>query len=118
MSEPSEPSQPDQPNQPQLPRRLSLTTSPEVEAGVYADFVSVWHQPHQFILDFSVHTAPPQMIEVEGKRVVNVPARMVSRVRIRPEQIFEIMKALNQQLSRWEREQGKTRGPDQPPAVS
>jgi hypothetical protein len=104
-----------QPSQPQLPRRLSLSASPDVEAGVYADFVSVWHQPHLFILDFSVHTNPPQVVEVDGQKVVNVPARMVSRVRIRPEQIFEIMKALNQQLTRWEKEQGKLTRREEPP---
>jgi Protein of unknown function (DUF3467) len=98
-----------QPSQPTpLPRRLSVTAAPEVEAGVYADFVSVWHQPHLFILDFSVHTNPPSVIDVDGQKMVNVPARMVSRVRIRPEQIWEIMKALEQQLSRWEKEQGRT----------
>lgn len=107
-------SQPSQPSHSPLPRRLSLSTSPEVESGVYADFVSVWHQPHQFILDFSVHTSPPQVVEADGKQVVNVPARMVARVRIRPEQIFEIMKALNQQLSRWEREQGRAPRAEEP----
>lgn len=101
-----------------LPRRLSLSTSPETETGVYADFVSVWHQPHQFVLDFSVHTSPPQVVETDGKKVVNVPARMVARVRIRPEQIFEIMKALNQQLTRWEKEQGKAPREEEPPPAS
>jgi tRNA(Phe) wybutosine-synthesizing methylase Tyw3 len=96
------------------PRRLSLSATPEVESGVYADFVSVWHQPHLFILDFSVHTNPPQMIEVDGQQVLNVPARMVARVRIRPEQIFEIMKALNHQLTQWEKKQGQLRR-DEPP---
>jgi hypothetical protein len=106
-----------QPDQPPLPRRLSLSVTPEVEAGVYADFVSVWHQPHLFVLDFSVHTNPPQVLEVEGRQIINVPARMVARVRIRPEQIFEIMKALNQQLSRWEKEQGRAARPDEPPTA-
>lgn len=82
---------------------------------MYADFVSVWHQPHLFVLDFSTHTSPPQVIEVEGQRVVNVPARMVARVRIRPEQIWEIMKALEQQLSRWEKEQGRASRQEEPP---
>jgi hypothetical protein len=104
-----------EPGQTPIPRRLSLSSTPEVEAGVYADFVSVWHQPHLFVLDFSVHTNPPQVIEVSGQKVVNVPARMVARVRIRPEQIFEIMKALNQQLSRWEKEQGRSTRPEEPP---
>jgi uncharacterized protein DUF3467 len=104
--------------QPPLPRRLSVTATPEVETGVYADFVSVWHQPYQFILDFSVHTNPPQVIDADGQKMVNVPARMVARVRIRPEQIWEIMKALEQQLSRWEKEQGRTtpRREEPPPA--
>lgn len=92
-----------------------MNATPDVEAGVYADFVSVWHQPHLFVLDFSVHTNPPQVVEVDGQRVVNVPARMVARVRIRPEQIWEIMKALEQQLSRWEQEQGRSPKREQPP---
>ncbi len=100
------------------PRRLTISTTPEVEAGVYADFVSVWHQPHQFILDFSVHTNPPQLIEVDGQQVLNVTARMVARVRIRPEQIFEIMKALNHQLTQWEQLQGKLQQHHEPPAPS
>jgi hypothetical protein len=99
----------------QLPRRLSVSATPDVEAGVYADFVSVWHQPHLFVLDFSVHTSPPQVVEVDGQRLVNVPARMVTRVRIRPEQIWEIMKALEQQLSRWEKEQGRIQRREEPP---
>lgn len=98
-----------------MPRRLSLSSTPEVEIGSYADFVSVWHQPHQFVLDFSTYTGPPQVVETEGKQVVNLPARMVARIRLRPEQIFEIMKALNQQLSRWEKEQGKLPRTEEPP---
>jgi hypothetical protein len=43
---------------------------------------------------------------------------VVARVRIRPEQIWEIMKALEQQLSRWEKEQGRTtpRREESPPS--
>lgn len=96
-------------NQP-LPRRLNVAATPEVETGVYADFVRVWHLPSSFVLDFSVHTNPPQITEVDGQKVINMPARMVSRVRIPPSQIFEIMKALEKQLSLWEAEQGKRPG--------
>src|SRR5690606_8451011 len=72
-------------NQP-LPRRLNVAATPEVETGVYADFVRVWHLPSSFVLDFSVHTNPPQIAEVDGQKVINLPARMVSRVRIPPSQ--------------------------------
>jgi len=41
-----------------------------------------------------------------------VPARVVSRVRIPPEQVFELAKALTQQLEFWEQETGR-----RPPAT-
>lgn len=100
---------------PALPQRFSLSATPEVEAGVYADFVGVWHQPHCFVLDFSVHTNPPKVIEIDGQQVVNVPARLVARVRVPPGQVFEIMKALEKQLSLWEREQDRKPGRQAPP---
>jgi Protein of unknown function (DUF3467) len=90
-----------------FPSRMRLATTPDLEAGVYADFVSVWHQPASFVLDFSVNTAPPQLMEDErGEKFIARPARVVSRVRIPPSQVFEIMKALENQLSAWEREHG------------
>lgn len=97
---------------PALPQRLNVEVTPEIQAGVYADFVGVWHQPNCFVLDFSVCTNPPKVVEVGGQKMINLPARMVARVRIPPSQVFEVMKALEQQLSRWEQEQG--RHPGQP----
>ena len=69
--------------------------------GTYADFVSVWHSRDVFVLDFAVLAQPV----VSGQLV----SRIVSRVRIPPSQVFEIMKALEQQLTAWEKE----RGPEQ-----
>jgi hypothetical protein len=68
----------------------------EVIEGTYADFVSVWHSRDTFVLDFAVLAQPttPQQLS----------ARVVSRVRIPPPQVFEIMKALEQQLTAWENE--------------
>ena len=66
--------------------------------GTYADFVSVWHSRDAFVLDFAVLAQPatPQQLA----------ARVVTRVRIPPSQVFEIMKALEQQLTAWENERG------------
>jgi len=68
----------------------------DVIEGTYADFVSVWHSRDVFVLDFAVLAQPatPQQLN----------ARVVSRVRIPPSQVFEIMKALEQQLTAWENE--------------
>ena len=99
MSEPDE-----------IPRRMSVSATPETEIGVYANFVAVWHEAHCFVLDFAAYTQPPQLTaDVEsGEQFVDLRARLVSRVRIPPDQVFEIMKALEQQLSMWERETGRS----------
>jgi hypothetical protein len=70
----------------------------EHHAGAYADFVSVWHTKDVFVLDFAVLTQPTTPGQLNG--------RVVSRVRIPPAQVFEIMKALEQQLTKWEGERG------------
>lgn len=64
--------------------------------GTYADFVSVWHSKDVFVLDFAVLTQPTTPAQLTS--------RVVSRVRIPPAQVFEIMKALEQQLTAWEAE--------------
>jgi hypothetical protein len=97
-----------QPNS--TPQKVTLNITPEIEAGVFANFVGVWHQPDCFVLDFQTYTRPPQLVEdAEGRTYIDVATRVVSRVRIPPGQVFEIMKALEQQLSAWERETGASR---------
>jgi hypothetical protein len=93
-------------------QQINLATTAEVEAGVYADFVGVWHHESSFVIDFAALTGPPVVKPGDdGQPVTQVKARLVSRVRIPPSQVFEIMKALEQQLSNWERETGQ-RQPD------
>lgn len=36
-----------------------------------------------------------------------MPARIVARIKIPPAQVFELMKALEQQLTAWEKETGQ-----------
>jgi len=104
-----------QPEQEPIPQRIEFTATPEVEAGTYANFVGVWNLPDCFVLDFSVFTQAPRLAEDDdGKPFVHMPARVVSRVRIPPIQVFELMKALNLQLAAWEEHTGNKRpDPDQ-----
>jgi len=81
----------------------------ELEAGVPAEFASLWHTPTSFVIDFVVTKNPPAVKEnASGERVQRVNAKVVSRIRIPPEQVFELAKALTQQLSSWETENGKS----------
>jgi len=82
----------------------------ELIGGTYADFVAVWHSRDSFTLDFAAMAGPQQTVTNEaGERVVRGKARVVSRVRIPPAQVFELMKALEKQLTQWEQSTGARR---------
>jgi hypothetical protein len=73
----------------------------------YADFASLWHTDDVFVLDFVAMVAPPQAAEgPNGEQVTAAQCRVIQRVKIPPKQVFELMKALEQQLSAWEQESG------------
>ncbi|MDR3107186.1 MAG: DUF3467 domain-containing protein [Bifidobacteriaceae bacterium] len=85
-------------------QRIHIRLPENRETGVYADFVRAWHTKDAFVLDFAALLEPPRR-EDTGEVVLN--AVVCSRVRIPPAQVFELMKALEQQLSSWEKQHGK-----------
>ena len=99
----------------EAPRQFEIDLPPEIIAGSFADFANVWHTPTVFVMDFLTLAQPPHEDvdpETGASRTV-VPARVVSRIRIPPEQVFELAKALTQQLEFWEQETGR-RAPSGP----
>lgn len=97
-----------------LPRRYQIDLPPKRAEGVFADFASVWHTPNVFVIDYVSLTKPPAQVEdPDGTRAVNVPGQIVSRIRIPPEQVFELAKALTKQLEAWEQETGR-KPPEKP----
>lgn len=88
--------------------RVEITVPPDHEVGVYAGFASVWRTQDSFVIDFSTEVRPPEVTQdtESGTTYVHVPARVVSRVRIPPGQVWELMKSLEQNLSAYERESG------------
>ena len=93
-----------------LPKQFSVEVPDEVVDGHYADLASLWHTRDVFVLDFAALKAAPQRGEVDGTPVLGHSARVVTRVRIPPAQVFELMKALESQLSTWEKETGQRPG--------
>ncbi|MDR0433242.1 MAG: DUF3467 domain-containing protein [Bifidobacteriaceae bacterium] len=85
-------------------QRLQINLPQEQNGGVFADFVRAWHTSDAFVLDFASLTQPPHSAEPGGPVILD--ASVVARVRIPPAQVFELMKALEQQLSSWEKERG------------
>ena len=95
----------------EMPRQFEIDLPPEVIAGSFADFANVWHTPDVFVMDFVSLVRPPQAgADADGAPVTVVPARVVQRVRIPPQQVFELAKALTQQLEFWEQETGRRTG--------
>ena len=90
-------------------RHFEIDLPTEVIAGTYADFANVWHTSTVFVMDFVTLARPPrEEVDSEtGERKTVVPARVISRIRIPPEQVFELAKALTQQLEFWEQETGR-----------
>jgi len=82
--------------------RIQLSLPTDKAAGVFADFVRAWHTKDCFILDFSAYSEPAMRDESADDIIQQ--STVVSRVRIPPAQVFELMKALEQQLTLWETE--------------
>lgn len=99
----------------QVPVRFQVEVPSDLEAGVPAEFANIWHTRTSFVLDFAVPKAPPQMVDDEAGRHAVVNAKVISRVRIPPQQAFEIARALTQQLDLWEKETGAGRAASPPP---
>lgn len=89
-----------------LPARLSISMPSDLPTA-FADFASVWHTPDVFVLDFISQDAPQQQLDSPEGPVTSLPATVVQRVRIPPRQVFELMKAMESQLSQWEAESGQ-----------
>lgn len=91
-----------------VPTQISFDIPPEVEAGSFADFASIWHTENVFVLDFASLRGPATETEDEdGEQQRSVNARVVTRVRIPPEQVFELAKALTRELEIWEQQTGR-----------
>lgn len=79
----------------------------ELEGGVYSNFLGVWHSPYEFTLDWCV-TQPPQPGE-DGSVVM--PTRVVSRVKIPVTLVYDVLRALNENMTRYEDTFGEIRRP-------
>ena len=102
----------DDPPPDQQAASFEIEVAPEQEVGTYANFLSVWHSPYEFTLDFCV-TQQPQAPEAEGEPFT-VPSRLVARLKIPPPLVFLVMQALNTNMARYESNYGAIKRPEEP----
>src|SRR6187401_94447 len=79
-------------------RHFNLHTSPEVMAGVYANFANVSHSDYEFTLTFA-------RVEHEVEEP-EIPGVVVSSVNMSPRFARELIAALQDAWSKWETRQG------------
>jgi len=79
-------------------RHINIHISPELMAGVYANFANVSHSDYEFTVTFARVDH-----EVES---AEVPGIIVSRVNLSPRFMRELIAALEDNYSRWEAREG------------
>lgn len=95
------------------PTQYELRVPPDLEGGVFANFLGVWHTAHEFTLDFAA-TLPAEAVQTPDGPAVKVPCRITARVKVPPTLVFDILKALNTNMTGYEERFGEIRrlGPD------
>jgi hypothetical protein len=93
------------------PPRLAINIPDEFKRGAYSDVVMVWHNQFGFTLDFLAQLQPELVAAADGDPAL--PFEVVARVRIPPSVIFLLMKALNENLTRYEQTFGPIPDPGQ-----
>ena len=79
-------------------RHINLHTSPEVMAGIYANFANVSHSDYEFTITFARVDH-----EVEAEEV---PGVVVSRISVSPKFMRELINAMEDNWSKWRTKEG------------
>lgn len=90
---------------------------PAMVGGAYANSVAIWHTANEFTLDFMVHAQPPHQVAApDGSQVIEALQELTARVRIPPGVIFDLLRALNENMTKYEQSFGPIRrpGPETP----
>ncbi len=93
-------------------RHINIHFSPEIMAGVYANFANVSHSEYEFTITFARVDH-----EVEDDEI---PGVVVSRVNLSPRFMRELIDAMQDNYSKWQTSEGiknlpEFDGPDEPP---
>jgi Protein of unknown function (DUF3467) len=96
------------------PTQFELNVPPELEAGAYANVLGVWHTVYEFTLDCAA-MQPPQVIdEADPTSPAVVPCHVVARVKVPVTVVFDLIRALNENMTKYEERFGEIQRPGEP----
>ena len=87
-------------------RHINIHTSPEVMAGVYANFANVSHSDYEFTITFA-------RVDHEVEQG-EVPGVVVARVNLSPRFMRELIDAMEDNFSKWQTTEGIKNLPEFP----
>ena len=76
-------------------RRINLHATPEMMAGVYANFANVSHSDYEFSITFV-------RLDHESEEAGEVNGVVVSRVNLSPRFMKELLDAMTDNVSKWQ----------------
>lgn len=101
--------------QPPQQVHFAIDLPAELEGGAYANVLAAWHSAYEFTLDFA-STGPVRPRDAADPAAgYEVPCRIVSRVKIPVALIFDVLRTLNEEMTKYESEFGEIRRPEQRP---
>ncbi|WP_419925867.1 DUF3467 domain-containing protein [Candidatus Poriferisocius sp.] len=86
-------------------QRLNIKVSDEILGGTYANEVLIWHTQKEFTLDFLVVPSMPSPYP-EADGATEIPGQHVARLKIPLSTIFEIAKAISNNIGVYEESYG------------
>jgi hypothetical protein len=90
-------------DQKKVKNQINIELPEEVAEGVYANLAMISHSQSEFVVDFI-------------RMVPNVPkAKVKSRVILTPQHAKRLLRALSDNISKYENQFGPVGGPDNPP---
>ena len=94
--------------------QMNFDLPPELRAGVYAEIAAVWHTKDGFTIDF---LAPVMPATATDGGPAQQQATVVSRVRLPVQVIFQVARAISENVAMYEQTYGEipTGGPNHPP---
>jgi hypothetical protein len=91
---------------------FDFDTSSEAPPSLYANILSVWYSPYEFGLDWGL-TEPVEPEDPDDPTSpLRVPVSIVARVRVPTGLIFDVLRTLNEAMTRYEAIFGEIRGPE------
>jgi hypothetical protein len=86
------------PEDDQPERHINIHTSPEIMAGVYANFANVSHSDYEFTITYA--RVDHEVDEEE------IPGVVVSRINLSPRFMRELIDAMEDNWSKWQAKEG------------